>query len=171
MTPSPRAALLALLAVATLGARPQPALGQGQTLDSLRLGARVRVTAPPRARTTGTLLGRPGDTLLVVLPVRGAPAPDTLRVALGAVRRLDVSLGRRRRVLGSALTGYAAGAALGGLVGYLALDAGQPAGSNLKGLGFGVGAMLGSGAGLVTGIVVGRRPVERWQAVSLPVSP
>jgi hypothetical protein len=60
--------------------------------------------------------------------------------------------------------------ALGGLLGALALDAGQPAGSNLKGFGFGVGAMLGGGAGLVTGIIVGRRPVERWQAVSLSPS-
>ena len=139
MTRFSRAALLAL---ATLAAGPRSALGQGPTLDSLRLGARVRVTAPPQVRTTGTLLGRRGDSLLVL----GTRAPDTLRVALGTVRRLDVSLGPRRRVLRGALTGYAAGVALGGLLGYAALDARQPASSNLKGFGFGVGAMLGGGA-------------------------
>lgn len=157
----------ALLALVLLGAGAGPALGQGATLDSLQLGARVRITAPPWARTTGTLIGRRGDSLLVL----GAPAPDTLRVGLGTVRRLEVSLGPRRRVLRGALTGYAAGVVLGGLLGTLAIDAGQPAGSNLGGFGLGVGAMIGGGAGLITGILVGRRPVERWQTVSLPRSP
>lgn len=162
-----RVLLAAPVALAMLAAGPRPALGQGATLDSVRPGARVRVTAPPRERTTGTLLGRRGDSLLVL----GALAPDTVRLALETVRRLDVSLGPRRRVLRGALTGYAAGVVLGGLLGYAALDTGQPAGSNLKGLGMAMGGMLGGGAGLVTGIIVGRRPVERWQSVSIPRSP
>jgi hypothetical protein len=154
-----RLALAALFALATLAAWPQPAPAQGSTLDSLRLGTRVRVTAPPRARTTGTLLGRRADSLLVL----GAPTEDTLRVALESVRRLDVSLGPRRRVLKGALIGYAAGVTLGGLVGWLALDGGHSPGLGMMTVG-----VAGGSAGIIAGLVRGNRPVERWREVHLP---
>ena len=162
-----RVALPTLITLATLATGPRPALGQEPTLESLRSGARVRITAPPVARTTGTLLGLRGDSLVVL----GEPLPDTLRLALGTVRQLDVSLGAHRRIGRGALIGFATGYVVGGLIGYAALDAGQPASSNLKGLGAAIGAGLGGGAGVVTGIIVGLRPVERWQSVSIAGSP
>ena len=158
---------LTLIALAMLATGRRPALGQEPTLDSLCSGARVRVTAPPLARTAGILLGLRGDSLVVL----GAPSPDTLRFAVGSVRQLDVSMGARRRVGRGSLIGFATGYVVGGLIGLAAVDAGQPSSSNLKGIGTFTGAMLGGGAGLITGIVVGLRPVEQWQSVSLPRSP
>ena len=103
--------------------------------------------------------------------VLGEPTPDTLRMALAAVRQFDVSRGSHRRVLRGALAGYLGGVALGGLLGWIALDAKQPSSSNLKGFGAATGGIVLGSAGLITGIVVGSRTVEQWESVSLHDQP
>src|SRR5688572_19907400 len=66
-------------------------------------GARVRVSVPPSRRVVGTVLAYRGDTLLLRRPTwNGA---ETTSVGLGAVRRLEVSVGKRRRLLKGAALG------------------------------------------------------------------
>jgi hypothetical protein len=154
-----RTALL-LLAALTVGAHA--ALAQRPRLDSLPAGARVRVTAPPHERTTGTVLGVRGDTLLLLR----ARSKDTLPVVLSAVRSAEVSRGTRTRIsdgitLG-ALGGALLGAAVEGVV-LLNLDDGGMCGD-------GCAMLLATGAGLAAGAVLGgiagTVPVERWQPVT-----
>ena len=104
-----RSALAALLSLAVLAVAPRPAFSQGPVLDSVRLGARVRVTAPPQPPIIGTFESHRGNDLMLL----GLPSADTLRVALVTVRQLELSLGSRRQVLGKAWLGYLGGAAVG----------------------------------------------------------
>jgi hypothetical protein len=155
--------LVALAALLGTGTRPVQA--QGGEPVAVSPGTRIRVTAEAPGRTTGTLLALSGGDILM----RSDRTRDSIHVSLGTVRSLEVSEGtRRRRLLGAAL-GYVGGLAVGGLVGYLVLDAGQSSDSNLSGMGMYLGGTVGVVGGVTTGLILGSRPVERWRRVTVPV--
>lgn len=155
------------------------AAAQRPATDTLPVaGARVRVSAPPSRRVVGTVLAYRADTLLLGRPNRSAA--ETTAVPLAAVRRLEVSVGKRRRLLKGALVGLTGGAAAGALLGavtysdapsrcyrggeevpcFISLDFG-------RGFSAMAGGVLVGAAGLVIGLAVGARRVDRWEAVEL----
>ena len=156
-----------------------PAAAQRPAADTLPLaGARVRVSAPPSRRAVGTVLAYRGDTLLLQRPTWSGA--ETTSVRLADVRRLEVSVGKRRRMFNGALLGLSAGGAAGALLGAVSYSdkpsrcyregAEVPCFVNLDfGRGFSAmaGGVVGGAAGLVTGLLVGARRVDRWEEVEL----
>ena len=156
-----------------------PVAAQRPAADTLpAAGARVRVSAPPSRRVVGTVLAYRGDTLLLQRATwNGA---ETTSVRLGEVRRLEVSVGKRRRMFNGALLGLSAGGAAGALLG-AASYSNAPSRCYRDGtevpcvisLDFGrsfsamAGGVVGAAAGLVTGLLVGARRVDRWEALEL----
>jgi hypothetical protein len=144
--------LLLLLAV--------PCLLQAQGIESVRTGARVRVSleGPHHPRVTGALLARDDDSLRV--------RPDTglsvKAIALEHVRGLEVSAGRKSSAGSGALIGFLVGAPAGVISG-ATCDCGNRAGAVVV-----LGAITGGlGAGL--GAIIGA--VEKhdvWRVVPLP---
>ena len=120
---------------------------QGQSVVT---GTRVRVTAPnfglDKHVTTVTELR--GDS--VVVGVKGQPRA----IALSDVSALEVSAGKRMRVLPYALLGLGVGAIGGYAIGYAAYDGGSYLSNSPDDEGKWVGAMLGV-VGLFTGAVAG----------------
>jgi hypothetical protein len=126
----------------------------------------------------GTVVAYRGDTLLLRRAIwYGA---ETTAVALGDADRLEVSVGKRRRVLKGALLGLTGGGAAGAVLG-AATHSDAPSRCYHEGrqvpcifnLNFGrgfsamVGGVFGGAVGLVTGLAVGARQVDRWEAVPL----
>ena len=152
-----RVAVGAALALSTA-----PAAGaQGPVADRLRVGARVRVDAPPERRLVGVLAAVGPDTLCVVTGAGGEPR----RIARVDVARLEVSVGRRPRLGRGALLGLATGYAVGAAVGFVAFDLSQPEDSNLKGIGMLLGSWWGAVGGTAVGLIAGAWPVEAWRRV------
>lgn len=127
-------------------------------------GTRLRLTLDvphhPHPRV-GVCGGVQGGHLIV-----GFDDGSSRRIPLAAVRRLEVSRGRRPSVLGAVL-----GASLGGAVGALAVgclanrdDYGVPCGGQ-DDTKFLVGGIVGGLAGGALGALVGRH--ERWDEVEL----
>lgn len=140
------------------------------------VGERVRVRTTERERVVGRLEYLDTDSLVLS---DGMGVRRSLIVA--GVTRLEVSRGRHRRVLAGAVVGTLAGALIGTGVG-VALDANEDADYEARcrardsancgsrwfdGIEIGVGAVLGSGIGLATGIIAGSIRVEQWKAVPL----
>lgn len=137
---------------------PMAAQAQAQSAPA---GARVRITSPRNdlQKHVTTVTEVRGDTIVV------AAQGGVRAVALRDVTSMDVSSGRRNRVVRNGLIGLGTGAAGGFLLGVLTFD--EP--------GFLVagpaeaGAMLGTLfglVGLITGGVVGAFDhTDRWQPV------
>ncbi|MEJ7812395.1 MAG: hypothetical protein WKG32_18440, partial [Gemmatimonadaceae bacterium] len=109
---------------------------------------RVGPPAPRAGRVTGTVLGYRADTLLLLRNRPDAPGPDTVAVALGALRALDLRLGRQSRVRRAVGRGAMIGALVGAAGGVMAIT-----------------TTVGMAAGALAGALVGSVPVERWQPV------
>ena len=153
---------LALLA-AVSGALP------AQAPDTSRLaeGARVRVEAPAlfAGRRVGSVAAMRGDTLLLRVRDRAVAVP------LARVERIEVRRGDRRRGAG-ALRGMGIGLLSGIAVGlaYARIDeTSEPCGDGPCGIGYFIYPILGGGAGLALGGVLGAAAGwQRWERVPLP---
>lgn len=95
-------AALALAAGCLLGTAALRAQGR----DSLPLGARVRVVAPPQLLppTIGTVLAQRADSLVLRIP-----PGDFVSVPVRSIRQLEISRGRSSRAGTGALVGLAIG--------------------------------------------------------------
>lgn len=145
---------LALGVVSLLAVTPLlPVAAQAPPIEP---GTRVRVTISDRGiRHVGALRAVHSDTLVL----------DTLRLVRTAITRLEVSPGRRgHAALGAAIGAVGLGV-VGAVVGYeicQAADCGDDAD----------GAMLGGGAGVVLGGLIGLGvgaliKTDRWEETSL----
>jgi hypothetical protein len=139
MHPIPGGVALAMITLSMLGA---PAQGQG--VESVRRGARIRL-AMDGGRTTGILAERVRDTLWVRVD-----HSDTVRaVPLSRVRGLEVSRERRNNAGRMALAGLVIGS-VPGVVSGATCDCGNRAaavvllGGITAGLGAAIGAALGA---------------------------
>jgi hypothetical protein len=127
-------------------------------------GTRVRVAHPGEGIRTGTLVALTADTL----EVRLAGHAEVSHVPLAQVTRLDVSLGKQRRLMRFAGVGLVVGGAVGAATG-------AAAGSSCDGEflcpGAGGGAVLGGvflgSVGGIIGLIAGVVPTERWERVPL----
>lgn len=166
----------ALLRIATAVVPLLTIFGTSVLSAQAATGDRVRIRTTDREQVVGRLEQLGADSLILTdaLGVRRS-------VARAGVTRFEVSRGRHRRMLAGAVIGTLAGALIGTGVGF-ALDAGEDAeyedrcnaGESaycgerwFDGIEVGIGAVLGSGIGLVTGVVAGSFPVERWRTVPL----
>lgn len=140
---------------------------------ALAAGTRVRLTTDALGKGVYSVVRATADTL-VVTP-RGAAMPQSVPIA--AVRRLEVSLGRRSRLagagrgaayglIGGVVTGVARGYLGGGTEAAPGAEGDRSAGDNaaLYGIIFGV---LGGIGGSIVGVI---RPGERWRRMSLQPS-
>ena len=126
----------------------------------IKPGDRVRVTSPEYEwRPIGTVITLDADSLVV--KVVGYRDPITL--PLSVLTQLEVT--RAKRPIGkNALVGLGAGAALGGLFGFIVAEEDDyfgPSDSAIIGAGF-----FGS-IGLVFGALTGVIPVDYWEEVPL----
>ena len=121
-----------------------------QTLDDVRIGARLRVEVPgPRKFRilTGQLVGRTLDTLQLKLD----RSDELVLVRVNELRRLEVSLEQHSGAGRGAKGGFLLGATMGLVAGF-SCDCGESGlagltlGALLGGLGTGLGALVGLGA-------------------------
>jgi len=132
-----------------------------QSVDSVRVGARIRVweriTGDPAVITTGHVTGlAPGA--LSLIPDGNEHAVTIDRANL---QRIDVSAGPRS---GSRVAAGAAGAIIGSLTaataGVIAGDATKRNAAKGGAVGFGLGAIIGAAIGVL-------HPGERWRTLKL----
>ena len=172
--------LAGLLVVAAL-----PCAAAGQTVERrqsadgqspLVTGTRVRITHRGERQWTGVLVGRNADTLVV----REPSGADTNVVPLAQVTRLEVSRGPgQRHVVRNTVIGLAVGTGMGLFVGSALSSGGcsryDPCWLDITGKypepprhdRAMIGAIVGGAAGGVLGYLVGHRPSEKWQTLSL----
>lgn len=153
-----RPALLALLLLLALPGAP--------CAQAVPEGARVRVLAPSISGEwiAGTVSRVDSAALLLRVP----PAGATLLVPMEELQRVQASRGRGRATLEGAI----AGATLGALIGFFAVqvegDTGCVSGcGGASGGGFLIGAGFGTAAGALLGSRIRTGP-ERWREVPLP---
>jgi hypothetical protein len=137
---------LALASLATLAVADLP----GQTLDEVRIGARIRVELS-RGKKTERLVGVLVSRSPASLQVQPDRSNDLVDVPLDQARKIEVSLEQHsaagRTALGGFLLGLTAGMAAG-----FGCDCAQPGlagvtiGAIFGGLGAGFGALFGMGA-------------------------
>ena len=169
--------LILFLLLTVVSATSSGAQRMGITLDSLRVGDRVRFVSQdflPASERRGTLTFVLSDSLLV----RSAPIQSRRNESeIWTIRRvtivsLDIS---RRREVSSARTviGAVLGVPLGFLGGWGACRLVFQINSSACNLdhNFGTFVLLGTGAGVALGAYAGSRPVDKWDAVSLPRRP
>ncbi len=143
------AVLFAVLAVAPL------TRVTAQEPPPVKVGDRVRVTAPDINKYDGTLQAMRGDALTV----------DTLRIAVASVMRLDVYRGRKSNVgKGVLLGGIPSGILLGIYGGALCADETWCEVAAGFALGFGVGF---AGGALIGGVIGAIIKSDRWEEVPL----
>lgn len=137
---------------------------QVTSAQAITPGTRVRFTHPGEGTRIGTMVALTADTL----EVRLAGQSEAAHVPLAQVTRLDVSLGKQRRLMRFAGVGFIVGGALGAVTG-------GAAGSSCTGEmlcpGGGGGAVLGGvffgSVGGIIGLIAGVAPSERWERVPL----
>jgi len=137
---------------------------QALSAQNITPGMRVRVTHPGEGTSTGTLVGLTADTLEVRLEGHS----EASHMPLAQVTRLDVSLGKERRLARFAGIGFLAGGTLGAVTGALAesdcegeLFCAGPAGGAVIG-----GVFFGAVGGII-GLIAGAAPSEKWARVPL----
>lgn len=137
---------------------------QTRTAPPVPLGSRIRVEIGPED-SSRTLIGRltewGSDTIAL-----GVPGGAALRIATGAVTRVDVSRGKgvvASHVLVGAGIGFVAGALVGGAVGSSGSSESWIAPLQTVG-GMITGALVGGAGGAIVGMAV---PGEKWRRVSL----
>ncbi|HUR91133.1 MAG TPA: hypothetical protein VMY38_00520 [Gemmatimonadaceae bacterium] len=133
----------------------------GQAQSALAAGARVRITSPRNdlQKHVTTVTEVRGDSIVV------AGQAGVRAVALSDVTAIEVSTGRRNRIVRDGLIGLGAGFAGGFLLGALTYEGPDfLVGSSME-----AGALLGTFfgvVGLITGGVVGAFDhADRWQPV------
>lgn len=133
---------------------------RAQGSELLVPGARVRVAVESPPRIIGTVIEPSGNTLTLAK----ADSSDTLAVKYAAITRLDVSLGKRHRMLHSTAVGALMGAAVGFGAGALVDATSKPTpvvysvdGQSLKAQypPFIRRTLTGAGIGAVAGALVG----------------
>jgi hypothetical protein len=133
-------------------------------------GRRVRVAYAGDGARIGTLIELAADTLAV----QWENGAGTARMARTRVNRLDVSRGMRGSERGSrAKVGFAVGAGLGLLIGYVSSKSDDNCAAGdacdiASGLATGIGALMLGGIGAGIGAISGRAS-ESWENV--PLSP
>jgi hypothetical protein len=150
-------------------------LARGQSVERLKPIDRVRVTAPSIAinRRPAYVVASRADTL----HLRLADRADTVAVPVSAITLLELSRGTHRPWARDGLVGLLTGASLGVLGAALFVQNEQ----NCQGRGFGCGeekgwamgglGIIGGVVGTVTGVIVGLRPVDRWETVPADAPP
>ena len=127
-------------------------------------GSRVRVTQPGEGTRVGTVVQVTADSLEVRFEHRSLPT----HMAVGRVTRLDVSLGKERRVMQRGQIGFLVGGGIGAALGALAESDCEASGACM---GASTSALLGGtffgSVGGVIGMITGLSPSERWERVSL----
>lgn len=159
-----RTALLLLLGLAAASAIPLAA----QTTPALAEGQLLRIRAPGvwRGRTQATFIAWSGDTL-IVREMRSRGDAPLVRVPPNALERLEVGHRRSRGegAFDGLWIGALNGALFGGAVGFVTDEGGMRGRRQAAGL----FALVGFGAGIVVGPVVGAlAPGHRWTRVQLP---
>ncbi len=168
--------LVAILAFVPL------ASATAQVPPPIKVGDRVRVTAPDLRRREGTVQLLTTDSLVLVVrgawPVQwlttdGLVVRNRLAIPLASVTRLEVSRGRKSRV------GRGAGIGLlgGGLLGLTISSGVLPRNGGCRGAGFvepprevcvALGTVGGAVVGTLLGVVVGAMAsTDKWKAVPL----
>ncbi len=145
---------LSIIPLAVLAVAPLTRV-TAQELPPIKVGDRVRVTAPDVNKYDGTLQAMRGGALTV----------DTLRITVASVTRLDVHRGRKLSVPGGIL-GFLGGAVVGGAAAWFAFqdDQGAPTCTNeIPFCPLVIGAVAVGGAAI--GALVGR--TDRWEEVPL----
>ncbi len=153
-----RTLLLAVCGVLLVGV---PALRCDELPEAGGTEPRVRVTAPSLFSTPliGDLVAVESDALLVRTE-QGAGGPQ--RVARSAVKRFEVSRGRKSRVGEGAAIGFGIGAGLGALFGIRAYE--ETDSFTSRGQAMAVfGALLGGGGAALGAIFGLQTKAERWQ--------
>jgi len=146
-----------------------PVCSAGETVPSLRPGARVRISTVPRAAhsdwTTGTIVAVTGDSLAIqVQPESGR----TIGIARASITGLEVSRGERSSWLMGLGIGFLIGAGTGGAVGATTLSQGYDLGTAGA---TAAGAVIGAPLGALLGMVIGSTiKSERWRKVPVTVS-
>jgi hypothetical protein len=166
---------LALFSILTVGsAAPSGAQRMGFILDSLRAGDRVRFVSqdlfPPSERI-GTVQSVSTDSLVVrQVPsrsIRNDWEPWTISHAglVSLDRRRVREVSSTRTVIGAVL-----GIPLGFLAGWGACGVVHAIKSSACNISTNIGkfVLLGTGTGVALGAYTGSRPVDRWEAASLP---
>jgi hypothetical protein len=136
-----------------------------QDTSALHAGARVRLTTET-GRFVGTLQSRANDSVTILDASRNA----VLVVAMGTVRRLEVSRGERSRTGRGALIGLVSGTAAGVLAGLVLCGGNRcsSSGGEFGGLITLVLGGTGAAAGTGVGALVGSRiRSERWEQAPL----
>ncbi len=169
---------LILFLLLTVGsAASSGAQRMGFTLDSLRVGDRVRFVSRdflPASERRGTLKFVSSDSLRVrSAPIRSSGSdPEIWTIRRVTIVSLDIS---RRRYVSSArkVIGVVLGVPLGFLGGWGACRLVFEINSSACNFdqNFGKFVLLGTGAGVALGAYAGSRPVDKWDAVSLPRRP
>lgn len=162
--------LRTVLLVALL-ASPAALPGQARTsAPGVVPGARVRITQLGEKPRIAVVVAGNTDTLLV----RWTELTDTVAVPLAAIARLDVSTGRHRNVLRSAMVGTLAVGTAGAVLGaatYQPCNSTEAFGCFLeptsRGESAAMGGVVGGVLGLVVGTLVGLPRREGWHQVSL----
>ena len=158
-----------LIAIALLACCvAQPLLGQtGASIARLAPGARVRVTLPHEEPRAASVVTRTADTLVV----RWADLAGMARLPFGQMTGLEVSNGRHRSLAKGAGWGAAIGAGAGAILGALTyspcdgFDCIVTPSSRSEATAY--GAAGGGVLGLVIGGLVGLKPHEEWERVSI----
>ena len=133
--------------------------------DPLHLaGSRVRLSAPALGdrKQSGTVVEVRDDTLLFMADKRSVRT----FVPTASLTSLEVSRGSRSHTLAGAGLGFLTGAVAGGVIGG---TSGSTTNNEESGLAVAFGALVGGGAGLVIGAIIGSRHTERWDALRLPI--
>lgn len=153
-----------------------PAIGAGQLPASVGPGTRVRVTTPFVRREAATVASV-GTESMAIVPDR--PPRDTLSLLLVELRRLEVSVGKKRDTWRGVGLGAIAGGILGAVLG--AVSYRRPECDSIA-FGCGVaeygpggqaaiaGALGAIAGGVVGGIIGSQHTSEHWRGVPLDVS-
>ena len=151
-----------------------PNVGLAAESDPLHLtGSRVRLFASDSGteagrlssrglKHTGTVIEMRSDTLVITAEAQSNPS----FVPAASLTSLEVSRGTHSHILAGAALGLLAGAVVGGVI-----TRENATNNEERGLEILFGTLLGGGAGLVGGAVIGSRlRTERWEALRLPIN-
>ena len=139
-------------------------------------GTRIRVWTAEFSgkRMTGTVLSSVGE--IITLTVKGQS--DPLMVPVTSINRLEVTKGKKSKIVTGAVVGLFAGASLGAIVGYFgtcstdqqrqACELDSYSVGETKAANAVIGAGVLGGLGLLLGTVIGAViKVDRWEEVPL----
>jgi hypothetical protein len=164
---------VSMLYAITLGV---PVFSSAQTLGNpeglVRPGSRVRILSPvfgDRSQTATVVSSSPES---LVFRLNAQSPSQTLNTS--AITSMDVSAGTRAHKMTGSLIGFAAGAALGGIVGYATWQKPTCKNAQLGCIAFDFGrggdaafaGGLGGIVGAIAGLVVGSRQSEVWVPVA-----